>query len=81
MSERWGYWGRILWVDLSERTHRLEERDDLFWRRYAGGGLVATRLLLEATEPRCDPLGHASHSLGCTLSLRNGVLGARHLDA
>ena len=57
MSDRYGYWGRILWVDLSTRTSRLEEREESFWRRYGGGGLVATRLLLEATAPGCDPLG------------------------
>ncbi|NLF01958.1 MAG: hypothetical protein GX601_13375 [Anaerolineales bacterium] len=57
MNNQYGYWGTILWVDLSTRTYRLEERDELFWRRYGGGGLVATKLLLEATEPGCDPLG------------------------
>lgn len=57
MSERYGYTGRILWVDLTERSSVLEQRDELFWRRYAGGGLAATALLLERTPPGIDPLG------------------------
>ena len=57
MHRPFGYTGKILWVDLSQRTCALEERDELFWRRYAGGGLVATRLLLEKTPAGIDPLG------------------------
>ena len=53
----YGYTGRILWIDLTHKTHRLETRDDLFWRRYGGGGLAATALLLESTRPGIDPLG------------------------
>jgi aldehyde:ferredoxin oxidoreductase len=57
MSARIGYWGSILWVDLTRKTCRLEQRDETFWRRYAGGGLAATALLLEKTPPGIDPLG------------------------
>ncbi|MBM4034175.1 MAG: hypothetical protein FJ291_20685 [Planctomycetes bacterium] len=57
MSERLGYTGKILWIDLARKTSELEERDDVFWRRYAGGGLAATRLLLEKTPAGIDPLG------------------------
>lgn len=52
-----GYAGKILWVDLTHRTSLLEARDEVFWRRYAGGGLLATRLLLEKTPAGSDPLG------------------------
>lgn len=51
-----GYHGKILWIDLTSKTYHLEERDDLFWRQYVGGGLLATRLLLERTSPGIDPL-------------------------
>jgi aldehyde:ferredoxin oxidoreductase len=57
MTKRYGYTGRILWVDLTRRSYVLEQRDELFWRRYAGGGLAATALLLERTPPGIDPLG------------------------
>ena len=57
MHTRYGYTGNLLWIDLTHRTFRLEARDDGFWRRTAGGGLLATRLLLEHTPAGIDPLG------------------------
>jgi len=57
MTELHGYTGNILWVDLTQHSYLLEHRDELFWRRYAGGGLAATALLLERTPPGIDPLG------------------------
>ena len=56
MNERFGYSGQILWVDLTRKRFELEARDEIFWRRHVGGGLVATALLLEKTEPGIDPL-------------------------
>jgi aldehyde:ferredoxin oxidoreductase len=55
-----GYTGNILWIDLTHRTARLEAREETFWRRYAGGGLAATALLLEKTPSGVDPLGPES---------------------
>lgn len=57
MTQPTGYTGNLLWIDLTRRTFRLEQRDELFWRRAVGGGLLATQLLLEATPPGIDPLG------------------------
>ena len=57
MPKHVGHNGAILWIDLSERTQRLVMYDELFWRRTVGGGLLATRLLLEHTPPGIDPLG------------------------
>lgn len=52
-----GYHGAVLWIDLNQRTQQLVAYDELFWRRTVGGGLLATRLLLEHTPPGIDPLG------------------------
>lgn len=57
MPSRFGYTGKILWIDLARQTSRLEERDEIWWRRHVGGGLAATALLLESTPPGIDPLG------------------------
>ncbi len=57
MTQPCGYSGKILWIDLTQQTFRLEAPDAIFWRRYAGGWLVATALLLERTPPGNDPLG------------------------
>jgi aldehyde:ferredoxin oxidoreductase len=43
-----GHSGRILRVDLSNRSQRVEMFDDDVWRTYAGGSLLGTRLLYES---------------------------------
>jgi len=52
-----GYHGALLWIDLSNHTWSRERRPEEFFRQYPGGGLLATRLLLERTPPGIDPLG------------------------
>ena len=51
-----GYNGKILFIDLNNRTYKFEERDENFWRKYVGGGLASTLLLCELTKPGIDPL-------------------------
>ncbi len=57
MQDTFGHFGKILWINLSSKTCRMEERDELFWREHVGGGLLATALLLERCSPGIDPLG------------------------
>ncbi len=52
-----GYHGRILHIDLTERSTRIEEPDEVFYRLYAGGGLLGAYYLLKETAPGIDPLG------------------------
>jgi aldehyde:ferredoxin oxidoreductase len=52
---RFGYSGRILRVDLTDRSLEVEPLDEDTWRVYAGGGLLGTRLLFE-TAPGVDAL-------------------------
>jgi len=52
-----GYHGALLWIDLTNRAWSLDRRPEEFFRQYPGGGLLATRLLLERTPPGIDPLG------------------------
>ena len=49
-----GYHGKILYINLSEQTSRTEHPDDLFWRTYAGGGLLAAYYLYQDTPPGID---------------------------
>lgn len=53
----YGYHHALLWVDLTSHTYSLERRSEAFFRQSVGGGLLATRLLLERTRPGVDPLG------------------------
>jgi aldehyde:ferredoxin oxidoreductase len=52
-----GYHGRILRVDLGDGSSRFEDLDEEVYRLYAGGSLLATRLLMTETAPGLDPLG------------------------
>lgn len=55
-----GYQGKILHIDLSERTSRVEEFDEAFARKYLGGNGFAARILWDRVGPATDPLSPES---------------------
>jgi aldehyde:ferredoxin oxidoreductase len=55
--ERYGYWNRILHVNLTERTTWIEEPGDAFFRRYGGGRGLIAHYLLKSVPKGADPLG------------------------
>ncbi|PYM16585.1 MAG: aldehyde ferredoxin oxidoreductase [Candidatus Rokuibacteriota bacterium] len=55
--ERFGYWNKILHVNLGDRTTWIEEPGDLFFRRYAGGRGLIAHYLLKYVPKDADPLG------------------------
>ncbi len=52
----YGYHGKILHIELGSRSIRIEEPGELFYRLYAGGGLLGTYFLLKETRPGLNPL-------------------------
>jgi len=52
----YGYHSIILHVDLGNRTSCIEEPDEIFYRLFAGGGLLGAYYLLKETRPGIDPL-------------------------
>ncbi len=52
-----GYHGRILRIDLGDGSSRVTEPDEETYRLYAGGSLLAARLLMTETAVGLDPLG------------------------
>jgi len=52
-----GWWGRILWVDLSKREAKPFEYPPEWALDYLGGRGLAARILWEYLEPGADPLG------------------------
>ena len=50
-----GYCGRMLYVDLTDRTTRVEERDEDFYRTYLGGWGVIAHELLKRAPRGVDP--------------------------
>ncbi|MGZ9190400.1 MAG: aldehyde ferredoxin oxidoreductase N-terminal domain-containing protein, partial [Nitrospira sp.] len=52
-----GYMGRILWVDLTNRTISEEELDESINRDFLGGYGTGVRLLIERQHPQVLALG------------------------
>jgi aldehyde:ferredoxin oxidoreductase len=55
--ERFGYWNRILHVNLGDRSTWIEEPGDAFFRLYAGGRGLIAHYLLRYVPRGADPLG------------------------
>ncbi len=55
--DRYGYWNKILHVDLGKRHSWIEEPGDVFFRRYGGGRGLIAHYLLKYVPKGADPLG------------------------
>ena len=66
---RYGYSGKVLRVDLTNRRTWVEELDEATYRLYPGGKALAAAILLRELAPGCDPLGPDN-----ILILANGLL-------
>ncbi len=51
-----GYHGKILHVDLTHHKFKVEEPDDILYRKYMGGSAMGVHYLLKNTPPKIDPL-------------------------
>jgi aldehyde:ferredoxin oxidoreductase len=56
-----GFFGKVLRIDLSNKTHRVDTVDDSVFRRLLGGKGLGTHLLLEHNPPSIDPLSEENH--------------------
>jgi aldehyde:ferredoxin oxidoreductase len=54
MTGPFGYWGKILYVDLTNGTSTVEAHDESWYRLYAGGGLMGAWILLNRTPAGLD---------------------------
>lgn len=54
---KYGYGGRSLRIDLTERSFRAEELDSSWIKSVIGGRAANTKRLFEELDPNCDPLG------------------------
>ena len=55
-----GYFGKILWIDLSKGTFEEESLPDEYYRLYLGGYGLATKLIYENMPAKTDPLSSES---------------------
>ncbi len=54
MSERYGYWNKVLHVDLNAATTSIEEPGDEFFRMYGGGRAMSAYYLLKHVPAGTD---------------------------
>ena len=52
-----GFFGKILWVDLSNGTYKEETLPEEIYRQYLGGYGLAAKLIYENMPAKADPLG------------------------
>jgi aldehyde:ferredoxin oxidoreductase len=50
-----GYWNKILWVDLTSGTSRVEDVDETIWKLCIGGAGFGAKVLLEEIDANVDP--------------------------
>ncbi len=53
----YGYNGKILYLDLTTRTHEIKTPDERWYRTYFGGSGIIGEKLLSEIRPEADPLG------------------------
>lgn len=51
-----GYNGKVLQIDLTDKQVESIKLDDKFYRRYIGGACLAAYFLLKNLKPKTDPL-------------------------
>jgi aldehyde:ferredoxin oxidoreductase len=68
-----GYAGRVLEVDLTNRTFAFRPLDEDIAHLYIGGKGYGTRLLYDMTEPGIDPLGPTNPLIFATGPLNGSV--------
>lgn len=57
MKVRYGYMGKMLFVNLTNRKIHEEELSDELARNYIGGYGIGARIMMERMRPGVDPLG------------------------
>ena len=55
-----GYFGKILWIDLSKGAFKEENLPEEYYRSYLGGYGLAAKLIYENMPTKTDPLGSDS---------------------
>ncbi len=52
----YGFWGKILDVNLTARSVDVKWVDEVFFKKYLGGVGIATKILFDEVNPSIDPL-------------------------
>jgi aldehyde:ferredoxin oxidoreductase len=68
----YGYHGKILHLNLTNRTIEIEEPAEEFYRLFMGGSALGMHYVLQHTPPHADPLG-PENTLVLALSVLTGT--------
>jgi len=71
----YGYNGKILRVNLSDREMHTEEQDEIFYRRYMGGRGFISYYLLKELNPEIDPLSPENKLIFAAGVITGGRIG------
>ncbi len=70
----YGFYGRILFVDLTRRSFSFKPPDDNVLTEALGGKGLASHLLLSLNPPRVDPLSPGNHLIFATGPVCGGLI-------
>ncbi|MFH1153215.1 MAG: aldehyde ferredoxin oxidoreductase N-terminal domain-containing protein, partial [Pseudomonadota bacterium] len=62
----YGFFKKIVIIDLSQESYRIQDVDDGVYRDYLGGKGLATWLLAQLNPKGVDPLGEENHLIFTT---------------
>jgi len=51
-----GYWGKVLRINLNNKTYQIENISESIWKKFVGGSGFGAKILLEEVPPKIDPL-------------------------
>lgn len=54
--EMFGYWGKVLRIDLTKKDYKIEDVPESVWKKLLGGSAFGAKVVLEETPPKVDPL-------------------------
>ncbi|MDY6866036.1 MAG: aldehyde ferredoxin oxidoreductase family protein, partial [Halobacteriota archaeon] len=82
-TKKYGYAGRLLFVNLSDGKISTVEPDESLYRRYLGGYGIGAKIIYEMQKPGTDPLGEESiiSFLPGLLSATNTPFSGRYMVA
>ncbi len=61
-----GYWGKVLRINLTKRTSVTEDVPESVWKKLLGGSAFGAKVLLEETPPKVDPLSEENKIIFAT---------------
>jgi aldehyde:ferredoxin oxidoreductase len=52
----YGYWGKVLRLNLTTKKYKVEDVPENVWKKFIGGSAFGAKILLEETPAKVDPL-------------------------